>query len=311
LESVPLPGCGHLPGLLTLGHGWLRRAAQRRHFDCLHDPTGVMPFLFGAAQSSIVVTIHDLSVWAMPTAGTRAERLIYRYWLPRRASQADALIADSAHAAGDIRRFLKAADKRVHIVPLGVGRCYRPAGHLEIKRVRARYRLERDYILCLGQASARKNLARLLSAYALFSREARDCDLVVAGALDAVYASGSGVRVLGHVPESDLPALYSGALMFVYPSLYEGFGLPPLEAMACGAPVVCSAATALPEVVGDAALLLDPYDVAALADALRRVWSDAALRQLLHGKGLARAQEYGWERTAAETVKVYEGVCAR
>ncbi|MGB9880037.1 MAG: glycosyltransferase family 4 protein, partial [Anaerolineae bacterium] len=112
----------------------------------------------------------------------------------------------------------------------------------------------------------------------------------------------------GYVPDEDLPALYSGADLFVFPSLYEGFGLPPLEAMACGTPVVCSKASSLPEVVGDAALMVDPYDVEALAEAMHRVLSDAVLREELRGKGLARAQQFTWEKAARETLAVYEEV---
>ena len=164
----------------------------------------------------------------------------------------------------------------------------------------------------------RKNLRRLLEACELLWRAGEHRPLVVVGARlrkhgginETLTRPGLERRVVftGYVPEADLPALYSAADLFVFPSLYEGFGLPPLEAMACGTPVVCSNSSSLPEVVGDAAVTVDPYDVEALAQAMHRVLSDANLRDELRAKGLARTAQFTWERTARETWRVYEKV---
>jgi glycosyltransferase involved in cell wall biosynthesis len=186
-----------------------------------------------------------------------------------------------------------------------------------------RYGIRRPYCLFVGNLEPRKNLPRLIEAFGLLRRHglapADLPQLVLAGTRgwlsSGIFraAAGQGLEApdivfTGYVPPADLPALYAGAACFVFPSLYEGFGLPVLEAMACGTPVVASTASSLPEVAGDAALLVDPHDVEGLAGALRRLWGDAELRADLRERGLQRATLYSWERTARLTLDVYERV---
>jgi len=320
VRRAPLPGCRLLPGLLTLGNLQLPRAARRERLDVLHDPTGVSPFLFGAGGARSVVTLHDVFPWSCPGASTTLDTIIYRHWLPRLARRVDAVITVSQASKADIIRYLGVSPNSIRVIYEGVNPAYRPLSAAQLAAARARYALPRGYLLYVGSIEARKNLARLLRAYAALRREGEERPLALVGVrrwnAGPILAALAELRLqehvifTGYVAEADLPALYGGADLFVFPSLYEGFGLPPLEAMACGAPVVCSNAASLPEVVGDAALTVDPTDVEALAQAMRQVLSDESLRADLRARGLRRARQFTWERAAQETAALYREVCA-
>ncbi|MGC8787518.1 MAG: glycosyltransferase family 4 protein, partial [Anaerolineae bacterium] len=289
-----LPSCSRLPGLVTLGNVLIPRGARRLQVNIVHDPTGVTPFLFGADGAKTVVTIHDVFAWSCPGHSTWSDMLIYRYWLPRVLPRVDAVIAVSQTSRTDIVNHLRIPHSQVHVIYEGVDTHYHPISSEEAAQTASRYGLPKRYILFVGSVEERKNLRRLLQACARLWQGSEVCPLVVVGPhkwkyrriLQTVEELGISKRVIftGYVPDEALPALYSGADLFVFPSLYEGFGLPPLEAMACGTPVVCSKASSLPEVVGDAALMVDPYDVEALAEAMHRVLSDAVLREEQRGK---------------------------
>ncbi|MDB5351970.1 MAG: glycosyl transferase group 1 [Planctomycetota bacterium] len=196
-------------------------------------------------------------------------------------------------------------------MPYGVGHQFRPPGEEESEWLKARHPLlRRDYVLYVGSLEPRKNLGRLFSAWAQILRDCPGVTLVIAGTAGRIF-SGTGferlpsrVHLLGRIGDGDLRALYGNAMAFVYPSLYEGFGLPPLEAMACGTPVVVSDAASMPEAVGDAALLVDPLEIDSIAFGLRAVLSDCSLRTDLQRRGLERAREFTWERAAKRTWQV-------
>ncbi len=320
IQSIPLPGCSRLPGLMTLGNVLIPRRARQLGLDVVHDPTGVTPFLFGAGGARTVVTVHDVFPWSAPGTSTRMDTLIYRHWLPRVLPRVDAVITISETSKADIMRYLRIPPKKIHVVYRCVGEGYRPSLPLQIAEVRQHHGLPSNYILFVGSIEERKNLRRLLHACARLWRAGEKRPLVVVGARRWKYSAimrtleelGVEEHVIftGYVPDADLPAIYSGADVFVFPSLYEGFGLPPLEAMACGTPVVCSNAASLPEVVGDAAITVDPHDVEGLAEAIHRVLADAGLREELRAKGLERAKLFTWERAARETLDVYRRVLA-
>ena len=189
-----------------------------------------------------------------------------------------------------------------------------PLARVDPAPVRARYGLAPDYLLHVGTLQPRKNLARLMEAAASLRARWPELQLVLAGQpgwqagpiLAQARAHSDSVRLLDYVPDDDLPGLYSGARAFVFPSLYEGFGFPVLEAMACGTPVVCSNTSSLPEVAGEAALLMDPEDTAALAGAIGRLLEDTALRENLIARGLEQARKFSWERAAQETLAVLD-----
>jgi len=207
-----------------------------------------------------------------------------------------------------------------HIVSEAADRRFRPMEAVDIEPILREYSVETPYILYVGALESRKNLPRLLEAYTLLRQWSTGWRLVIVGARkwksSPIFETvqrlqlESHVTFTGYVADEHLPALYAGADLFAFPSLYEGFGLPVLEAMACGTPVVTSNSSSLPEVAGDAALLVDPYNVDEIAAAMRRILEDTNLAQELRMHGLARAAQFTWERTARETIEVYEKVLA-
>ena len=233
------------------------------------------------------------------------------------ASRADRIITPSHHTREDVLKLLPVEPERVVVVPEGVDLIFKPQPEAEVAERLAPLGLRAgEYLLFLGTIEPRKNLGRLLEA--VEAAGATVGLLVLAGgqgwnnaairsAIARLTRAGR-VRALGYVPDDLRAPLLAGARDFVYPSLYEGFGLPPLEAMACGTPVLTSNVSALPEVMGDAALSVDPTDVSALTAALTRIWGDEALRADLRARGLARASQFSWDRTARLTLDVYHAV---
>ena len=230
------------------------------------------------------------------------------------AEGADRIIAVSCHTKDDIVKYLGVEPDRVAVVPLAVDPSLRPLPRDEIDAALAPLGLAHGtYLLFLGTIEPRKNVGRLLDAVIAAGPEVGP--LVLAGGLGwgndelrpriADLTKRGRVRAIGYVSEALRASLLGGARALVYPSLYEGFGLPPLEAMACGTPVVTSGVSSLPEVVGDAALLVNPLDVDQLAGAIERLWHDEPLRADLRARGLARSQQFTWERTARLTLDVY------
>ncbi|HEX8494169.1 MAG TPA: glycosyltransferase family 1 protein [Pyrinomonadaceae bacterium] len=289
---------------------------RRRPVDLLHVQYTAPPF----APCPVVATIHDLSFEHLPQTFKRRSRLQLRLTVRRTARAAAHVIASSEYSRRDIVTTYGIAEERTSVTHLAAPAHFAPVtDEQEMKRVRELYGIEGDYILAVGSIQPRKNLVRLIAAYALLHR-ARPSQalprLVLAGkrawlygeTLRAVREHGlhNFVTFTGYVSGQDLPALYTGALCFVYPSYFEGFGLPPLEAMQCGAPVITGDRTSLPEVVGDAGLMFDPFDEQALHFALARMIDDAALRAELRRKGLERARLFDWRKTARLTLAAYE-----
>jgi alpha-1,3-rhamnosyl/mannosyltransferase len=299
----------------------LRRLRPDLH-HALHN-TGV-PVL---APCPSVVTIHDLIPWLRPWASTsRRARIHYRSRLLIALRAASAVIAVSEHTRSDLIRLAGADGAKVHVVPQGVEPRFRPPGAEAARIVGERYGLAtgaaEGYFVCVAYPRPHKNLERLVEAYGCLPEGVRRAFRLVlagcsAGHLETVLGRQLGaeererIRALGFVPDEDLPALLGAARAFVFPSLYEGFGLPVLEALACGVPVICSDRTALPEVAGDAVLLVDPDSAADLSRAMGRLAADPALCRDLAARGRARAAAFSWQRTTAETVAIYERVLGR
>jgi glycosyltransferase involved in cell wall biosynthesis len=289
---------------------------RRNPVDVLHVQFTAPPFL----PCPVVVSIHDLSFEHLPQTFKWRSRKQLRITVRRSVREASQVIALSAHARQDIIDTYKVSPERVTAIPLAAADHFKPIkNEAELQRVKETYGIDGDYILTVGAIQPRKNLARLVAAYSRLRRakpEGNLPKLVLAGKCAWLYDETlraiaelelkESVILTGYVPEKDLPALYSGALCFVYPSYFEGFGLPPLEAMQCGAPVIVGNQTSLPEVVGDAGVLVDPFDVDALAAAITSVISNSNLRTELGVKGQARAKLFEWRETARQTLTIYQ-----
>lgn len=274
------------------------------------------------APCPTVVTIHDLIPLRFP-AYTRGHWRLYaaafRTWAALLARRAAAVITDSAHSKADLVELLGLASEHVHVIPIGVGEEFRPLPAPEaVAATTTRYGISQPYLLSVGNFLPHKNLLRLVEAYsALPDPLRRRTRLVLAGRparhgaarpVDPTILARPGVLLPGFIAPEDLPFLYAGATALVCPSLTEGFGLPVLEAMACGTPVVCARAGALPEVAGDAALYVDPTDVASIAKGLQRILEDEPLRRNLAARGLQRAKLFDPAHTTARLVDLLEAV---
>jgi glycosyltransferase involved in cell wall biosynthesis len=275
-----------------------------------------MPLFLAGTQR--VSTIHDVIPFIYPNSSTFLDWIIYHCWLPVAVRRLDGIITVSYQSKRDIVRHLPVRSEKVTVVPNAANARYCPLPVEEVRSVLTRFSIDLPYILYVGSTSARKNVLRLVEAYALLRRWSLRWTLVIAGgghgkhgrvreAVERLDLSDN-VHFIGYVGEAELPALYNGADLFIFPSLYEGFGLPVLEAMACGTPVVTSNVSSLPEVAGDAALLVDPYNVGEIAEAMRRVLQGPTLAEELRAKGLERAKQFTWEQTARQTLSVYAKV---
>ncbi len=231
----------------------------------------------------------------------------------------DAVITISLRSKADLVKYLKIPGKKIVVTQLAAGPEYRVLSTREIDSVLARAGIHKPYILYVGSVEPRKNISRLIDAYQELCKWSKRWQLVIVGAQN--YRKFSPlvekvermdlqrqIKFTGYIAEQDLPAVYNGADMFCFPSLYEGFGLPVLEAMACGVPVVTSNNSSLPEVTGEAAILIDPYNIGEIASAMQRVLLGPDLAHDLRQCGLARAAQFTWEKTARETIAVYETV---
>ena len=294
-------------GVLPL---WLRRSG----LDVFHGTSFYAPLGSGLP---LVVTFHDMSVFVCPWTHPATRVLGARAMLGRVAAAAAAVVTPSDAARQDAIRWLDIAPDRVHVVPGAPAAHFRPSEPRHAEGIAARYGLEPGYFLALGTMEPRKNLGSTVEAVARLRAAGHPIRLAVAGrpgwkwqpVLDKVQRLGLGglVRFLGFVPDDDLPALMGAAAALVYPSLYEGFGLPILEAMACGSPVITTGSGATAEVAGGAAVLVDPRDPEAIALAMRSVLEPGA-RAGLVAAGLRRAADFSWTRSAREMLDVYRAV---
>ena len=293
---------------------------RRRPVDLLHVQYTSPPF----TPCPVVNTIHDLAFEHLPETFNKRSWRQMRLTIRKSAQVAAHIITDSNFSRDDIIATYKVAPERVTVTPLAPSKLFEPTyDSLQIQKVLRKYEIDGDYILTVGSIQPRKNLTRLINAYARLGRERQIENLpklVVVGKRAWLFretmaaAANSSVKdqimFTGYVPDEDLSALYAAARCFIYPSYFEGFGLPPLEAMRCGTPTITGNRTCLPEVVGDGALLVDPFDEQSILEGIVKVLSDESLRSRLREKGMSRAKIYDWKETARLTLAVYEKVYA-
>ena len=275
----------------------------------------VPPFVHGKK----VVTIHDMVYKAFPETMNSKTRILLNLAMNKSMKRADVVVTDSEFSRSEIIKYFPQYRDKVEVVPCGVD-CdmFKPVQDRSIiEKVKANHNIKGKYFLYLGTLEPRKNLTRLVKAYEILSRRKEDCPLLVlAGGkgwlydeiFEEVNKSGLGDKVIftQYIPGEEICPLMNGAEAFVFPSLYEGFGMPPLEAMACGTPVIVSGSASLPEVVGDCGLIVDAYSEESIADAMGKIADNEELRKQLSEKGIIRAREFSWKKSAEKLYTIYE-----
>jgi glycosyltransferase involved in cell wall biosynthesis len=321
LEHVPARSvhAGYKPWRMAVWLGQLARVGFNRlvpDAELFHATEHLLMPLRGVPT---VLTVHDLIFHLFPEHHKPLNYWYLNLALPLYCRRATAIIAVSEASKRDLVRCWGLEPARITVVHEAADPRFRPASSEAIAAARSRYGLPPRFLVTVGVIEPRKNLSRLLDALAILRRD-EDVRLVIVGGKGWLtaeffrklesFAHRQAVILTGYVPDEDLPAVYSAATVCVQPSLYEGFGLPLLEAMACGVPVVCSRASSFPEVGGDAARYFDPTEVEGMAEAIYSVWRAEELRAEMRDRGLAQAARFSWARAARETMVVYERVLA-
>jgi glycosyltransferase involved in cell wall biosynthesis len=310
---------------------WLARLWHRAHI-----PIPVEVFVGGVGlyhatdfvlpptlpRTKTLLTVHDLSYVRVPEAASPGLKDYLGRVVPSSVARADFVVADSQATKSDLVELYGVSESKVSVLLSGVGSRFKRENDASVLlTTRIRYKIGMSpYIFSVGTVQPRKNYGRLIQALALLRVSGYDIDLVIAGGRgwleDPIYATinttgmQDHVHFIGFADEADLPALYSAAYCCALPSLYEGFGLPILEAMACGTPVITSNISSLPEVAGDAAIMVDPYDLDAITDAIKRLLDDTSLYQAYVQKGYERAKQFTWDNSARQLREIYAKLLA-
>lgn len=293
------------------------RAIASMKIDIFHGPSFTLP---SKKPCKFIVTIHDLTFKRFPELVTKRAVSYYNAHIQSAIKKADRIIADSYNTKEDLMILYGVGSDRVEVIYMGIDKDFRVIeDKKKLKEVKDKYGLPKKFILSVGTIEPRKNLRRLIEAYyQLREKGLIEHSLVIAGQKGWLYENvfeavkrlklEQEVIFTGYITRDDLPMIYNSADLFIFPSIYEGFGLPALEAMACGIPVITSNISSLPEITGDAALLINPYDVEAIAKAMERVLGDDGLRKELVKKGLKHARRFSWQDSAKKTLMAYREV---
>jgi len=304
----------YLPFRFLLEQVYIPWLLQRHKIDVLHSLHYSFPLWRTRARK--IVTICDMTFFIIPEVHLPVKLAYFRFFIRAVSRRADALIFISTSTKADWRRYFPKSSKPSFVIPMGKGPAYRPdIDPCEIDRTTLKHGITQPYILYIGTIEPRKNLPRLVAAFAQLAESFPAHRLVIAGMKGWMYAElyekvkslhlQSRVIFTGFVPEEDKPGLLAGAEVFVYPSLYEGFGIPVLEALACGAPTLTSNISSLPEVAGDAAVLVNPEEIDDIANGLQKLLTNSALRDSLRLKCVYQASLFDWNRTVDATIQAY------
>jgi glycosyltransferase involved in cell wall biosynthesis len=306
LEAYPLRS-----RWISLSEQWeLVKILKKLKPDLYHAPSFVAPVF---NPFPMVMTIHDLNHLALAKNYSFFHALYYRLIVKPSAGKSVKIFTDSEFSRKEISKYLLIPDEKIKVISIGCGEEFKPIQNPEVlRKVREKYGLPETFILYVGTYKPHKNVSNLLKA---FSRISLEIPLALSGKGNQELLRilkelklDKKIIFMGEIDENDLPGVYNCANLFVFPSYYEGFGLPPIEAMACGCPAVVSNATSLPEVCGNAAYYVDPFDVEDMAKGIYQVLTDKTLRQILIQKGFERTKLYRWEKTAEEHLKVFEEI---
>jgi glycosyltransferase involved in cell wall biosynthesis len=310
---IPQPSFKPLRGIFWR-YVILPQKLKKLDVDLVHDPRGIGILSFDMPFKK-VITIHDLSSLLYPSiniGGMCAHKLLGA----KTIKNVDKVITISECTKRDVMKYLKAPEEKVKVIYNGKDEGFKPVNQKEVDKFKQKYNLDFSFILYVGVLQPRKNIPTLIKAYYKLKKEGIKHKLVIAGGKGWQYKKifetveklnlQKDVIFIGHIPDDDIPKLYNAADLFAFPSIYEGFGLPPLEAMACETPVVTSNSSSLPEVVGDAGIMVNPYDVDGLSKAMYEVLTNEGLRADMVKKGLERAKMFSWEKCAKEVLEVYE-----
>lgn len=293
---------------------------KQADIDMVHYTNFNSPIFFKSIPS--IVTIHDLTLWFFSGRQHKGwlKKWLYRLVIKRTCQNAKQIIAITKKTKEDIVKLLNVSPEKITVIYEAASKNYKPIKDTSrIDSLKHKFDISKPYLIYVGQWREHKNVVRLIRAFGLFRRRhGLDYQLVLVGKIDSKYLRVAetikelglkdNVVLTGYVPDSDLPYLYNGAEFFTFPSLYEGFGLPPLEAMACGTPVVSSNASCMPEVLGDAAQYFDPLDVESMAKTMAEVAKSYSLKRRMRLQGLKQAQRYSFDKTAKATLRIYKKV---
>lgn len=305
-----------LPALLWKNL-WLPGKSRQLKIDAMHFPAYTASFV---EMKNTIVTIPDVIHKVNPYWFSRKELFLIELPVRMAIKKARKIIAISESTKRDIIRYYNISPEKIAVTLLAADSSFAPiAGQMSLADVKNKYNLSSDFILCVGVLFKRRNIERLLKAFSILKKKKGiEHKLVMVGPgrtysplgryIDSYGLKGE-VVYLGYVEQEDMPLLYNAASFFVYPSLYEGFGLPVLEAMSCGKAVITSNVSSLPEVAGDAGLLIDPYNTRELCEAMLRLIGDISFRKSIEEKALLRSKAFSWDRMSRETIKVYEELC--
>ena len=288
---------------------------KKNRLDIFHGPSFVVPIL-KPKRCKYVTTIHDLSWFYYPESFTFLNRLFFTLFLPRSINNSDMIIADSYSTKKDIIKFFKVSSEKIKVIYLGIDERFKKSSASEVRNILDKYTLPPDFILSIGSLLPRKNVVNILKAFHALKKKGHKEKLVIIGKKAWLYEQifsvikeyhlEDDVIFTGYVDDRDLPALYSASELLLFPSLYEGFGLPILEAMACGCPVITSNISSMPEVAGGAAVLVNPKHIDSITQAVDHILLNTGLKDSLIKKGYEQAKKFNWIDTAEKTLQVYE-----
>lgn len=294
------------------------RLVHKSGVQLLHSLHYTQPFFLSCSS---VVTFHDMTYFIYPQLHTRSKRIFFPIAIRLSAKRANALIASSENTRQDAIRLVNIPNQKISTVRLGIDEHFTKISNPAVlEETRRKYNLPDEFILFVGAVEPRKDLPNLLKALSKLISQGSSTHLVIVGRLGWMYEEvfrqveilglGQYVHFTGYIPDKDLPIVYNLAQLFVYPSIYEGVGIPPLEAMACGTPVITTNVSSIPEYVNDACILVPPKDTQALSQAIYNTLKDTDLQYHLAQKGPKRSAHFTWKRTAQETVEIYQRIQA-